>query len=216
MARIRLILLGIVAVALGVTALSAFAAPNRSTGPGNNGTVKLDQIPIDDTTPGNQPHVGCPFGLDWYGFDANARTSVEFRVWNPSTATDGREVLAANVYDPATGAFLGQTTNDTFNLDADGPAGGGSQAGWDGSRSYDLTPGLAQYGEAAAGQGYHVKVTIRTETSRGADVKHKVFWTDACEGGTDGGGSIDGGGGSGGGGSTDSGGGDYTDGLGNE
>ena len=208
MARIRLILLGIVAVVIGATAFSAFAAPNPSTGPGNNGTVKLDLIPIDDTTPGNQPHVGCPVGLDWYGYDANARTSVEFRIWNPSTGTAGRQLLAADVIDPFSGAFLGQTTNDTFTLDGDGPAGGGSQAGWDGSRSYDLTPGLLQYGEYAAGHGtghparldgkpendgYHVKVTIRTTTSRGADVKHKVFWTGLCDGGSDGGGYSDGG-----------------------
>jgi hypothetical protein len=202
--RFRLILLGIVATILGATALAAFAAPNPSTGPGNNGTVKLDLIPIDDTTPGNQPHVGCPFGVDWYGFDANARTSVEFRIWDPSTGTEGRQLLTANVTDPSSGAFLGQTSNDTFNLDADGPAGGGSQAGWDGSRSYDLTPGLLQYGQYAAGHGtghparldgmpendgYHVKVTIRTQTSHGADVKHKVFWTGLCDGGgSDGGG----------------------------
>jgi hypothetical protein len=42
--------------------------------------------------------------------------------------------------------------------------------------------------------GYHVKMTIRTETSRGADVKHKVFWTSLCEGGSSsGGGYSDGG-----------------------
>ena len=197
MARIRLTLLGIVAVVLGATASSAFAAPNPSTGPGNNGTVKIDSIPVDDTTSGNQPHVGCPFGLDWYGYDANARTSVEFRIWNPSTGSAGRQLLTADVYDPTSGAFLGQSSNDTFTLDADGPAGGGSEAGWDGARSYDLTPGLLQYGERAGDRGYHVKVTIRTTTSRGADVKHKVFWTDACEGGTDGDIDGDGGGGTG-------------------
>src|SRR5207249_3184052 len=31
-------------------------------------------------------------------------------------------------------------------------------------------------------QGYHVKLTINTDGAQGADVKHKVFWVDGCEG----------------------------------
>src|SRR5688500_11687268 len=98
-ARIRLTLLGIVTMVIGTTTLSAHAAPNPTTGPGNNGTVKIDQLATDDTAPGNQPHVGCSFGLDWYGYDADARTSVEFRL-----VGGGGEALTANVYDPTSGA----------------------------------------------------------------------------------------------------------------
>lgn len=194
MARIRIVLLTILMLTLGVTAV-ADAAPTTPTRPGNNGTVKLELIPIDDTTSANEPHVGCPFGVDWYGFDANARTTVEFRIQPPSLGSAGRALLPVNVLD-ANGNVLLQTRTDTFRLDADGPAGGGSQAGWDGARTYDLTPGLLLYGKYAAGHGtghpvrldgkpaldgYHVKMTVRTETSRGAVTKSKVFWTGLCD-----------------------------------
>ena len=195
MARIRLVVLSLVLLTVGVTAVNAQAAPNPTSGSGNNGTVKLDLIPNDDTTPNNQPHVGCPFGVDWHGFDANARTTVEFRIQPPSVGSAGRVLLPVDVYE-ANGAYVGQTRTDSFRLDGDGPAGGGSQAGWDGSRTYDLTPGLLRYGVYAAGHGtghpvrldgkpaldgYHVKMTVRTETANGAITKHKVFWTGLCD-----------------------------------
>ncbi|MDQ1517553.1 MAG: hypothetical protein QOE80_3383 [Actinomycetota bacterium] len=31
-----------------------------------------------------------------------------------------------------------------------------------------------------AKQGYHVKVTIHADGSKGSDVKHKVFWVSPC------------------------------------
>jgi hypothetical protein len=43
----------------------ASAAPNP---PGNNGTIKIDDIPFDDL-PNNEPHVGCTFQVDFYGYD---------------------------------------------------------------------------------------------------------------------------------------------------
>lgn len=203
MTRIRITIVAVLAIVLVGSALAASAAPDRAAGNGNNGTVKIDLLPVDDTSPQNQPHVGCPFGVDWYGFDASAATTVSFQIWPPSNATGGREQLLMNVLDPA-GGLIAQTDAYSFNLDADGPAGGGSEAGWDGAISVDLTPGLLQYGEYAAGHGaghpenladdkkpaddgYHVKMTVRTETSNGADVKHKVFWTGLCDQGTPGG-----------------------------
>ena len=47
----------------------AFAVPNP---PGNNGTVKLDARPFD-AAPDNEPHVGCTFQLDFYGYDQGDR-----------------------------------------------------------------------------------------------------------------------------------------------
>jgi hypothetical protein len=43
----------------------ASAAPNPS---GNNGTIKIDDTPFDDH-PNNEPHVGCVFQVDFYGYD---------------------------------------------------------------------------------------------------------------------------------------------------
>ena len=42
-----------------------------ASGTGNNGTVKMDGNPIDDG-PNNEPHLGCTFDIDWYGFDAGS------------------------------------------------------------------------------------------------------------------------------------------------
>ena len=36
-------------------------------------------------------------------------------------------------------------------------------------------------GEPHPQQGYHVKLTIHTPGSIGADTKHKVFWVEPCE-----------------------------------
>ena len=35
---------------------------------GDNGTVKIDGVVFDEA-PDNQPHVGCVFQVDFYGFD---------------------------------------------------------------------------------------------------------------------------------------------------
>jgi hypothetical protein len=43
----------------------AAAASNPS---GNHGTVKVDARPFD-AAPDNEPHVGCVFQVDFYGYD---------------------------------------------------------------------------------------------------------------------------------------------------
>lgn len=43
-------------------------APASPNPPGNNGTIKVDDLPFDDH-PDNEPHVGCTFQADFYGFD---------------------------------------------------------------------------------------------------------------------------------------------------
>jgi len=47
----------------------ALAAVNPG---GNNGTIKIDGIPFDDH-PNNEPHPGCIFQVDFYGFDEGQR-----------------------------------------------------------------------------------------------------------------------------------------------
>src|SRR5918996_1379399 len=45
----------------------------------NNGTVKVDEAPFDDH-PNNEPHVGCVFQSDLYGYDEgdlNADVTIE-------------------------------------------------------------------------------------------------------------------------------------------
>ena len=156
--RSRLI---VVAVAVVLTAMLtslaglASAAPNP---PGNNGTIKLDDTPFDDA-PDNQPHVGCSFQVDFYGYDeGDLDATVTFEAHPP---TGERQLLLT----------------DTVVIGEDDNSGGGSEAGLDASQSYTLE--LAGV-EPHPVQGVHVKLTINAEGSQGADVKHKVFWVTGC------------------------------------
>jgi LPXTG-motif cell wall-anchored protein len=127
--------------------------------PGNNGTVKIDGVEFD-SHPDNEPHVGCTFQVDWYGFDEGDLFShVTFEVQPPT----GKDVVLLT---------------DTVPIGEDDNSGGGSEAGLDASRTYtlDLT-GFEQHPQ----QGWHVKLTVNNDGSQGADVKHKVFWVTGCE-----------------------------------
>jgi hypothetical protein len=153
-------------------ALAAGMAPTVSAialdGPaGNNGTIKIDGVAFDDA-PDNEPHVGCRFQVDWYGFDASAISDVTFELQAP---TLGNPPL-----------------NFVKQLDSDDNSGGGSEAGLDGSATYSLDNLVAGV-KAHPIQGYHVKLTTNTTGAQGADVKHKVFWVTGC-GGSSGGGSY--------------------------
>ena len=133
----------------------ASAAPNPS---GNNGTIKIDRSPFD-THPNNQPHVGCTFEVDFYGYDeGNLNAEVTFESHPP---TGPIQVLLTDT------VFIGEDDN----------SGGGSEAGLDASETYTLDfTGI----EPHPNQGFHVKLTINAEGSQGADVKHKVFWVTDC------------------------------------
>jgi len=128
--------------------------------PGNNGTVTIDGVEFDDH-PNNEPHVGCIFQVDWYGFDKGDLFShVTFEVHPPT----GNEVILTDK------VFIGGDDN----------SGGGSQAGLDASETYDLTTVLQKFTPHPQ-QGWHVKLTVNNDGSQGADVKHKVFWVSGCE-----------------------------------
>jgi hypothetical protein len=130
----------------------ASSTPNP---PGNNGTIKVDGVAFDDH-PDNEPHVGCIFQVDFYGFDeGDLFADVTFEVHPP---TGNPEVILEDV------VFIGEDDN----------SGGGSEAGLDASRTYDLTTVLQGF-EQHPQQGWHVKLTINADGAQGADVKHKVF-----------------------------------------
>jgi hypothetical protein len=133
----------------------ASAAPNP---PGNNGTVKIDDVPFDDH-PNNQPHVGCTFQVDFYGYDeGDLDATVTFESHPPTGPV--RVLLTDTV-------FIGEDDN----------SGGGSEAGLDASETYTLDfTGI----EPHPNQGFHVKLTVNAEGSKAADVKHKVFWVIGC------------------------------------
>jgi len=156
--RNKLLAVLVAAVLVGlVTLLSglASAAPNP---PGNNGTVKIDDLPFDDL-PNNEPHVGCIFQVDFYGYDEGA--------------LDAQVTFESH---PPTGPVVTLLEDEVF-IGEDDNSGGGSQAGLDASETYTLDfTGI----EPHPNQGFHVKLTINADGSQGADVKHKVFWSTGC------------------------------------
>jgi hypothetical protein len=154
MRKVRLLGAAAIAGVLALTGPSAFAG----NPPGNNGTVKVDNVDLDGQPNRNEPHVGCVFDVEWYGFDADAVSQVTFKT------------------QPPTGSRLLRT--DTVQLDSDDASGGGSPAGLDAVREYTLNFNSGDHLHPM--QGYHVKLTINTTGSMGADVKHKVFWVQGC------------------------------------
>src|ERR687892_506859 len=89
----RRVAIGVVAV-LGAAGLST-AVPASAQGgpPGNNGTVKVDGIEFDDH-PNNEPHVGCEFQIDFYGYDeGDLSAAVTFEAQPPTTRDGDDQVL---------------------------------------------------------------------------------------------------------------------------
>jgi len=155
---------GVLGAVAGLVLAAVFGgagASSASNPPGNNGTIKIDDMPFDDH-PDNEPHVGCVFQVDFYGFDeGDLFADVIFEVHPP---TGSPEVILTDE------VFIGEDDN----------SGGGSEAGLDASVTYDLSA-LLQGFEPHPQQGWHVKLTIHADGSQGADVKHKVFWVSGCE-----------------------------------
>lgn len=130
---------------------------------GNNGTIKIDDVDFD-SHPNNEPHVGCVFQVDFYGFDKGDNNAiVTFAGHSPTN--DGGLTVSSGQGNPST-VFIGE----------DDASGGGSEAGLDASETYVL----AFTGEPHPKQGYHVKLTVNAPESKGSDVKHKVFWVQDC------------------------------------
>ncbi len=127
--------------------------------PGNNGTVKIDGLPFAQHV-NNEPHVGCTFNVDWWGFDEGDLVSkVKFTVY------------------PPTGKFIVILT-DQVQIGED-PAGGGTDL--DAVKLYDLTDELLFF-MGHPEQGFHVKLTINAPGSIGKDTKYKTFWVSGCGG----------------------------------
>jgi hypothetical protein len=153
---------------LGLFTLLAIPAAADPGGPsaghdpaGNNGTIKIDGQPFDDAAD-NEPHPGCTFQVDFYGFDAGSlMADVTFEAWAPT----------------AGGVLL----QDQVPIGEDSHAGGGSERGLDASRTYDLSSALAGIAPHPK-QGWHVRLTVHADGSQGADVKHKMFWVQDCAG----------------------------------
>src|ERR1044072_5182545 len=98
-----------------LAAALAISVPVSAAPPRNNGTVKIDGIDFDDL-PNNEPHVGCVFQVDFYGFDeGDLDAEVSFTAQPPS----------------GTGDIKLLTGDATVDIGEDDNSGGGSVAGLD-------------------------------------------------------------------------------------
>ncbi len=103
---------------------SALAGGNP---PGNNGTVKLDGMPFEQSQ-ANEPHVGCAFAIDFFGFDQGALTGTATFELQPPT---GNDLLLVD------STFIGGD-----------PAGGGTDL--DGTLYEDLSAAIAASGATSS------------------------------------------------------------------
>lgn len=138
------------------------ASASAGDPPGNNGTVKVAELGDLDAPPDNDPHVGCTFTVEWYGFDQGPDiiSDVTFEMQAPTAE------VVLDVDGPAQ-VFVG----------GDPASGAGTPTGLDGREAYTLE----FHGDPHAVQGYHVKLTVHTPGSQGADKKSKVFWVQGCQ-----------------------------------
>lgn len=135
-------------------ALTFAMAPGYASNPG---TVKIDGVPFD-LVQNNEPHPGCDFELQFFGFPEGTNVGYHFAVYPPTSNTNGPGTLVSppgkvSVTLPAPGVHK-------LNLD---------------TGSIDLSQGLANAGVSAQPQqGFHVKLTVDTPGGH----KYKVFWVE--------------------------------------
>jgi len=147
-------ILSIVGAATGATGASGASADP----PGNNGTVKIDGVDFD-SAPNNEPHVGCTFQVDFYGFDEKA----------------GDAKVTFESQAPTADATITVVSGDLTPFIGGDAAGGGTDV------DAQVTYKLAFTGDPQPNQGYHVKLTVNAPFSQGADTKFKVFFVTGCE-----------------------------------
>ena len=145
-------LVAVAALALALVALVPGSGPAFAGG-GNNGTVKVAELGDMDDPPDNDPHVGCTFNVEWYNFDPGTNTST---VTFESQAPTAGAVISGN--SPTSVQFTGGQ-------------------GFDFRQPYTLS----FQGTPQPNQGFHVKLTVNTPGSKGADKKSKVFWVKGCQ-----------------------------------
>jgi hypothetical protein len=153
-----------VAIPLAIAGSGALALPAAAANPkdgadpaGNNGTVKV--VTHEDD---GDPLSPCTFDVEWYGFDEGADivSTIEF-----------------TEHAPASGASLSVSGPTEVFVGGDPASGAGTDSGFDGAVTYTYTTADA---DPANPQSHHVKATVHTPGSQGADTKYKVFWLEPC------------------------------------
>ena len=135
---------------VGALALAAPASADRHTG---NGVIEVDGREFE-TDPGNEPHVGCVFQVDFKNYDkGDTYADVRFELQPPTTEPENTMRVRGD-----TEVFIG-----------DDGAGGPDDI--DGQERYVLS-----FSGPPEEKGYHVKLTINAEGTTRADKRYKVYW----------------------------------------
>lgn len=138
------------ACGLGVTAAASGAAAALAQPAPASGTVKIDGVPVDNS-PANEPHVGCDFAVQFFGFPDESAT-IRFNIQPPSGSFN--QLLSENVTHIGDGMGGGNILDkEVFFTFAD--------------------LGLPDNFFEQPQQGFHVKLSVELP---GGTEKHKVFW----------------------------------------
>lgn len=155
--------LGLTITAVGPAGLAAAKGSNAP--PGNNGTVKIDGIPID---PGhdNDPHLDCNgLSVEFFGYDGGQQSAtITLIPWAPTRG--GRP------YQASTGWNVGTRTSGS-QFDTSVPIT------WSDLVANGTFTGVSPQAQ----QGYHLKLEVEVTGSQGSDDKYKVFWIGPCSSG---------------------------------
>ncbi|MGQ0849763.1 MAG: hypothetical protein ACT4OP_11730 [Actinomycetota bacterium] len=137
--------------------LVALELPAKASPPiDGSGVVKVDGFDLD-TYPGNQPHAGCVFQVEFYGYGPGAVATVLFELQPPTGP------VAPILFD---------------SIGIGGDEGGGG-ADFDGAEAYNLSAVIVGY-EQHPQQGWQLKLTVNASGSNGDDGKSTVFWITSC------------------------------------
>jgi hypothetical protein len=117
---------------------------------------KVDGGALDNGN-ANEPHVGCDFAVEWFGFDSGAQSTVTFSMQSPSATPNTEGAPTSVQFGP-------------FALDAAGNF----------SQSFDIYNLLKNF-TPQQNQGFHVKLETNTTWSNGDDSKFKTYWVTGCE-----------------------------------
>jgi hypothetical protein len=147
--------------------LAVIAAPTMAASdpPGSNGTVKVSGKNVDGI-PDNEPHQGCTFNVEFYGFDQG-----------------GNLIATASFTVLLNGGAEGPTfTFPEVWIGEDPASGAGTVDGIDASRNYNLNEELYPYVDASnPNQGVHVRLTVHAEgVADSVATKQKTFWATGC------------------------------------
>ena len=146
--------------------------PSANGGGGNDGHIQVDGIPLD---PGmdNDPHVGCPFAIEFFGFDPGQLATVTIVTWAPTTTNPPDTLVYYAV--PVTENGSTPPPGQTF------PGVGSTLDGWFEVPEADLAS-LFSGITPNPNQGYHVKLDVDltgTPNTQGND-KYHTIWVAPC------------------------------------